>query len=42
MRSFDKGHALYQDHRGKKADHIPDPTKPRIDMEDDENEEVEQ
>ena len=42
LRSFYKGHALYQDHRGKKADHIPDPTKPRIDMEDDENEEVEQ
>ena len=42
LRTFDKASALYLDHRGKKADHIPDPTKPRIDMEDDDDQEAEQ
>jgi hypothetical protein len=28
---------LYQDHRSKKTAHIPDPTKPRIDMEEDDD-----
>jgi len=36
LRSFDKGGALYQDHRTKKSAHIPDPTKPRIDMDEEE------
>jgi hypothetical protein len=39
LRSFDKGMDLYQDHRSKKTAHIPDPTKPRIDMEEDDDEE---
>ena len=42
LRSFDKGHPLYEDRRSKKSAHIPDPTKPRIDMEDEEDGEVEQ
>jgi len=42
LRSFDKGHPLYEDRRSKKSAHIPDPTKPRIDMEDEEDEEAEQ
>ena len=36
LRSFDKGMALYQDHRSSKMDHIPDPTKPRIGMNEEE------
>jgi hypothetical protein len=39
LRSFDKGMELYQDHRSQKIVHIPDPTKPRIDMDDEEIEE---
>jgi len=39
LRSFDKGGALYQDHRSQKIAYVPDPTKPRIDMEDEETEE---
>jgi hypothetical protein len=30
---------LYQDHRSKKSAHIPDPTKPRINMEEGDDEE---
>lgn len=39
LRSFDKGMELYRDHRSQKISHIPDPTKPRIDMDDEEIEE---
>ena len=39
LRSFDKGMELYQDHRSQKIAYVPDPTKPRIDMEDEETEE---
>jgi hypothetical protein len=39
LRSFDKGMGLYQDHRSQKIAYVPDPTKPRIDMEDEETEE---
>lgn len=36
LRSFDKHGTLYQDRRSKKPQYIPDPTKPRIDMEEEE------
>jgi hypothetical protein len=33
LRSFDKGQELYQENRRKKMSHIPDPTKPDVDEE---------
>lgn len=39
LRSFDRRIPLYQDHRSKRNIYEPDPTKPRIDMDDEETQE---